>query len=37
MYELNKQLEMKGYNNYYADVEFNKIGKKGKWIVFTNS
>lgn len=32
MYELNKQLEIKGYNNYYADVEFNKIGKKGKCI-----
>lgn len=30
MYELNKQLEMKGYNNYYADVEFNKVGKKEK-------
>lgn len=32
MYELNKQLEIKGYNNYYADVEFNKIGKKRKCI-----
>lgn len=32
MYELNKQLEIKGYNDYYADVEFNKIGKKGKCI-----
>ena len=30
MYELNKQLEMKGYNDYYADVEFNKVGKKKK-------
>ena len=32
MYELNKQLEMKGYNDYYADVEFNKVGKKEKCI-----
>ena len=32
MYELNKQLEIKGYNDYYADVEFNKIGKKEKCI-----
>ena len=32
MYELNKQLEMNGYNNYYADVEFNKVGKKEKRI-----
>lgn len=32
MYELNKQLEMKGYNDYYADVEFNKVGKKEKRI-----
>lgn len=30
MYELNKQLEMNGYNDYYADVEFNKVGKKEK-------
>ena len=32
MYELNKQLEMNGYNDYYADVEFNKVGKKEKRI-----
>lgn len=32
MYELNKQLEMNGYNDYYADVEFNKVGKKEKCI-----
>lgn len=32
MYELNKQLEVKGYNDYYADVEFNKVGKKEKCI-----
>lgn len=32
MYELNKQLEINGYNDYYADVEFNKVGKKEKCI-----
>ena len=32
MYELNKQLEMNGYNDYYADVEFNKVGKMEKRI-----
>lgn len=32
MYEFNKQLEMNGYNDYYADVEFNRVGKKEKCI-----
>ena len=32
MYELNNQLEMNGYNDYYADVEFNKVVKKEKRI-----